>query len=150
MDEFKRRNVKKTYLAFVQGSLQKNQGQIKNPIEGASALTVYRVLRRKNGFSVVEVKPLTGRRNQIRIHFKQIGHPILGERKFAFRRDFKIKARRLCLHAASLEFVHPITKKYLRLATSLPKDLKEFLEQQGGTPSRLAERVSPDWQKGCP
>ncbi|MBI4972801.1 MAG: RluA family pseudouridine synthase [Candidatus Omnitrophica bacterium] len=134
MQAFKEKKVKKTYLAFVRGIPCRNQGQIHNPIEGNSALTKYRVLKKLRGFSVVEVIPLTGRTNQIRIHFKQIGHPILGEERFAFRRDFKIKAKRLCLHAAALEFPHPVTKKYLRLSVDLPRDLKEFLEQQGGMP----------------
>jgi len=129
MDEFKARRVKKTYIAFVAGNLSKNEGEIKNPIEGLNSLTKYKVSGKKKGFSVVEVHPVTGRTNQIRIHFKQLGHPILGETKFAFRKDFLVKAKRLCLHAQSLEFMHPVTQKQLRLSSELPKDLKGFLEK---------------------
>ena len=128
MQEFQYRRVKKKYLAFVQGYLNQNQGQIKNPIEGLTALTKYKVREKKKDFSILEASPLSGRTNQIRIHLKQIGHPILGDTRFAFRRDFKIKAKRLCLHAQSLEFTHPITGKLIRLEAELAQDLKEFLK----------------------
>jgi len=128
MQEFQYRRVKKKYLAFVQGYLNQNQGQIKNPIEGLTALTKYKVREKKKDFSILEASPLSGRTNQIRIHLKQIGHPILGDTRFAFRRDFKIKAKRLCLHAQSLEFMHPITGKFIHLEAELPQDLKEFLQ----------------------
>ncbi len=128
MDEFRGRRVKKTYLAFVKGKPYKNQGEIKNRIEGLSALTRYKVIEKKGDFAILEVAPLTGRTNQIRIHLKQIGHPILGETKYAFRRDFKIKAKRLMLHASRLEFKHPVTGKQLCLQLDLPEDLKDFLE----------------------
>jgi len=127
MQEFYKKQVKKTYIAFVQGVLPHNQGQIENPIEGRSAITKYKTIQRRRDFTIAEVMPLTGRTNQIRIHFKQIGHPIVGETKYAFRRDFKLRAKRLCLHAKSLEFTHPVTGKYIRLTCDLPKDLKEFL-----------------------
>lgn len=129
MAEFKERKVKKTYLAFVLGVPFKIQGEINKPIEGAASLTEYKVIEKRKDFAIVEVNPLTGRTNQIRIHFKEIGHPVLGETKYAFRRDFKVKAKRLCLHAQGLEFTHPITKEYMRLHADLPKDLKEFLDK---------------------
>jgi 23S rRNA pseudouridine1911/1915/1917 synthase len=73
--------------------------------------------------------PLTGRTNQVRIHFKQAGHPLVGERKFAFRRDFKLKSKRLCLHAKVLEFIHPVTKKVVSLKAPLPADMQNFLNK---------------------
>jgi len=128
MELFKARRIKKTYLAFVQGALPKSHSAINYPLEGKAALTKYRVVDKRKEFSVVEVLPLTGRTNQIRIHFKQMGHPLMGETKYAFRRDFKIKAKRLCLHAKRLEFIHPITKETVHLDAELPKDLEEFLK----------------------
>lgn len=127
MDEFRNRLVKKTYIAFVQGIPQNIQGVIKSKIDGVFAETHYKVIEKRRDFAIVEVKPLTGRTNQIRIHFKSIGHPVLGETKYAFRRDFKIKAKRLSLHAAKLEFKHPVNKSALRLGADLPQDLKDFL-----------------------
>jgi len=129
MDEFKRKKIRKTYIAFVQGVIPKNYGEIKESIDGQSAITKYKVIQTRKDFTVVEIMPLTGRTNQIRIHFKEIGHPVVGETKYAFRRDFKLRAKRLCLHAKRLEFTHPITKKYIRIEADLPLDLKEFLNK---------------------
>jgi len=128
MEEFKSRKVRKTYIAFAQGVLARNQGEIKTPVEGLSAITKYRVIQNKKDFSVVEISPLTGRTNQIRIHFKAIQHPLVGETKFVFRRDFKLRFRRVCLHAKGLEFTHPITKNNIVLTADLPSDLKKFLD----------------------
>ena len=129
MGLFGQKKIRKTYLAFVQGRLAQDKGDIRYPIEGKGAITKYKVTERRGAFSVVEVVPLTGRTNQIRIHFKSIGHPIVGETKYAFRRDFKLKAKRLCLHAKKLEFIHPITKKVISLDAALPADLKDFLNK---------------------
>jgi len=129
MEEFWCRNIKKTYIAFAQGRLLKDEGKINYPIEGRSAITEYIILEKRMDFSIVEIMPLTGRTNQIRIHFKQIGHPLVGETKFAFRRDFKLKAKRLCLHAKMLEFIHPLTKKVISLVAPLPPDMEGFLNK---------------------
>ncbi|HNX81341.1 MAG TPA: RluA family pseudouridine synthase [Candidatus Omnitrophota bacterium] len=128
MHLFHEKKVKKTYLAFVRGHLEHAEGQISKPIEGAPAVTQYRLLEKRNGYSVVEVIPVTGRTNQIRIHFGVLGHPILGETRFAFRRDFILRAKRLCLHAQSVEFPHPITKQPVFIQAPLPQDLTAFLE----------------------
>ena len=128
MDLFKIRKVHKKYIAFVSGALSKASGTINLPIEEQDAQTVYRVLEKRNGFSIVEVRPTTGRTNQIRIHFKYLCHPILGDTKYAFRRDFAIKAKRLCLHAQELDFVHPVSGKQIHLHVKLPADLQKFLD----------------------
>ena len=127
MDEFKARKVLKTYIAFVRGYLAKSEGEMKDPIEGQSALTRYKVIGKKEGFSVVEVSPVTGRTNQVRIHFKQLGNPIMGETRFAFRKDFTIKVKRLCLHAHTLEFKHPVTGKIISLEAVLPQAMEALL-----------------------
>ncbi|MFA5286778.1 MAG: RluA family pseudouridine synthase [Candidatus Omnitrophota bacterium] len=129
MGQFRERLVKKTYIAFIRGIPSSLQGIIKGRIDGLFAQTCYKVIEKKMDFAIVEVTPLTGRTNQIRIHFKSIGHPILGESKYAFRRDFKIKAKRLCLHSAKLEFKHPKNGKIMRLEINLAQDLKTFLEE---------------------
>ncbi len=126
---FKEKQVKKTYLALVNGLISSKSGIIQKRIEGRPAQTLYRVVGEKKDFSIVEVRPLTGRTNQIRIHFKSIGHPVLGEDRYAFRRDFKVKAKRLCLHASRIEFRHPLTGEYLKLEADLPDELKNILEQ---------------------
>ncbi len=130
MDEFKNRRIKKTYIAFVQGRLSKAQGQITTPIEGQSAVTNYKVIGVGKDFSIVEVSPLTGRKNQIRLHFKEMGNPILGDTRFVFRRNFRVKANRLCLHATTIEFIHPETKQKIQVSSGLPDKMKEFLERR--------------------
>lgn len=131
MQEFWIKNVKKAYVAFVQGALPKNEGTINFPIEGKSALTKYKVIDKEPGYSVIEAMPLTGRTNQIRIHFKQAGHPLVGETRFAFRRDYELKAKRVMLHAKKLEFIHPVTRKPVLLTASLPVDMQDFLKKHG-------------------
>jgi 23S rRNA pseudouridine1911/1915/1917 synthase len=123
---FKGRQIKKTYLALVRGT-PKEIGEIKFPIEGRQAWTKYRLIKKVNSFSLVKAYPLTGRTNQLRIHFKAIGYPILGETKFAFRRDFKIRAKRLCLHAEELDFMHPVTHGRIHLHSGMPQDMKMLL-----------------------
>ncbi len=129
MDLFRQKKIKKTYIAFVQGCPLASSGAINSPIEGQSAQTSYRVIEKRKDYSIVEVNPQTGRTNQIRIHFKRLGHPILGEDVYAFRKDFKIRAKRLCLHARDLEFIHPVTHKLVRVSAGLSDNLRNFYSQ---------------------
>ena len=137
MDEFRKRSVAKKYIAFVQGAVKKNFDIIKANIYNRNkrryepAITRYRVLEKRDAFSVLEVEPVTGRTNQIRIHFKGIGHPLLGERVYAFRKDFKLRFKRVALHARLVEFIHPITKKAMKFTSSLPKDMENFIHSAG-------------------
>ena len=127
-DLFRQRKVSKKYIAFVQGKLSRKNGQISSQIESKAALTNYRVLQEKKDYSVVEVSPVTGRTNQIRIHFKSIQHPLVGEDKFIFRKDFALRFKRVCLHAEYLEFKHPQTGKIVAVEASLPEDMQKFLQ----------------------
>jgi len=129
MTEFQRHQVKKTYVAFVQGQLTKREGVLKMPVEGRDAVTTYKILERRKDFNIIQAKPLTGRTNQIRIHFNEIKHPLVGESTYAFRRYFALKAKRLCLHAEALEFTHPVTHKHIELFVDLPDDMMKFLEK---------------------
>ena len=126
---FRDRLVGKKYIAFVQGKLSQPQGVISSAIEGKSALTKYRVIQEKSNYSVVEVSPVTGRTNQIRIHFKHIQHPLVGEDKFVFRKDFALRFKRICLEAKELNFKHPVTGKNLMISIDLAADLEKFLEE---------------------
>ena len=128
IDAFRNRVVGKKYVAFVHGKLLSCDGQICLAIEGKSALTKYKVIEEKSNYSVLEVSPVTGRTNQIRIHFKNIQHPLVGEDKFAFRKDFTLRAKRVCLHAGYLEFKHPQTGKIVVVKSPLPEDMQKFLK----------------------
>jgi 23S rRNA pseudouridine1911/1915/1917 synthase len=128
MQLFKGRKISKTYIAFVHGRVEQDKGLITRPIEGQAASTRFEVLERCRDFSVVELSPETGRTNQIRIHFKAIGHPLVGESKFTFRRDFALRSKRVCLHATHLEFLHPWTNKVIAIESPLARDMQKFLE----------------------
>ena len=116
MQFFKDKQVHKTYIAFVHGHVAESRGKIRIPIKdfhqrkfarhlpAQSALTHYEVQDYYKDFTVVRVMPITGRTNQIRIHFSKIGHPLVGEDKYAFRRDFALRFRRTALHALRLEW----------------------------------------------
>ncbi|MBU1121527.1 MAG: RluA family pseudouridine synthase [Candidatus Omnitrophota bacterium] len=137
MDQFRRGEVRKKYIAFVKGKMKKRSGEIENYIldkEGAKfgekakkAKTRYRVLGESDEFSVVELVPLTGRTNQLRIQFAKLGHPILGERRYAFRRDFPIDFKRLALHSFFVSFIHPISRDRVNLEIEMAQDMGEFL-----------------------
>jgi 23S rRNA pseudouridine1911/1915/1917 synthase len=127
MELFHEHSIKKIYIAIASGNITKKAGEIKLYIEGKPAITNYRVLKSTTDYSIVEVEPLTGRTNQIRIHFKHIGHPLLGETKFAFRKDFKIKFKRVALHAHELEFIHPETKELIKLVAPIPEDINKYI-----------------------
>jgi 23S rRNA pseudouridine1911/1915/1917 synthase len=128
MEEFKQRRVKKSYIAFVNGRLGNKSGTIERPIEGKRAVTRYSLTEQRKDFAVLDVELVTGRTNQIRIHFKAIGHPLVGERKFAFAKDFKLKFRRAALHSHKIEFLHPDTGDRMSFASPMPDDMKKFLE----------------------
>lgn len=128
MEQFRQKKVKKKYIAFLQGFLAKNEGIINYKIDNQPALTKYKILqKRTSGFSVAEVEPITGKTNQIRLHFKMLGHPLIGERKFAFGKDFPLRFKRTALHAAQINFVHPLSKKTMYFKKEIPLDMKEFL-----------------------
>lgn len=135
MEEFKSRAVKKTYIAFVQGQVKKSFDIIKEPIYNKNkhklegAVTRYKVTARHKGFTVLEVEPVTGRTNQIRIHLAKYGHPLLGESVYAFRKDFALRFRRVALHAARIDFTHPFTKVRLTFTSGLPSDMKSFIQK---------------------
>ena len=142
MEIFKQRAVTKKYIAFVHGRLSSQQGELRSAIcsfdrkkfrknvSAQLAITGYKVIEQKKMFSIVEVRPVTGRTNQIRIHFSQEKHPLVGDRKYAFGRDYSLKFRRTALHAAELGWKHPVTGQKIKVQSVLPKDMEEFAWKQ--------------------
>ena len=124
--------TEKTYLARVAGKMETPTGvfesylredektlkvrSIKNPEYGKYARTEWKVLSEERGTSLVEVALKTGRKNQIRVHFSEAGHPVLGDAKYGTRAS----ARQLCLHAWKFTFVHPRTKERMTFETKPP------------------------------
>ena len=119
--QFHDREVSKVYLAIVAGCPEQDAGRIELPIrkdlddpprqmidceQGRAARTDWRVLERREDRAMLELRPLTGRSHQLRLHLREIGHPILGDDLYA-QREQQAMAVRLMLHALSLSIVHP-------------------------------------------
>jgi 23S rRNA pseudouridine955/2504/2580 synthase len=101
--------------------------------DGMKAVTRVRALKKSADFSLLEVRLLTGRTHQIRVHLAHAGHPVLGDGKYGDfelnRRLEKEGVRRLFLHASRLAFVHPVTREKLELRSPLPDEMKQFVEK---------------------
>jgi tRNA pseudouridine32 synthase/23S rRNA pseudouridine746 synthase/23S rRNA pseudouridine1911/1915/1917 synthase len=124
--------TEKTYLAVVPGHLTKHEGVIEsyltentvhvvystnNPEKGKWSRTAYRVLRETKEHSLLEVDLLTGRKHQIRVHLANIGHPVVGDKKYG---PTKEGHARLLLHAYRLSFPHPFTGRRLQFEAKVP------------------------------
>jgi RluA family pseudouridine synthase len=139
MEVFNQQRVKKFYTAFVHGRLDRNNGEIRSMIRdhyqekfakrsaAKMAVTRYRVTEKRKDYSIIDVEPVTGRTNQIRIHFADLKHPLVGEDKYAFRKDFPLRFKRTALHARQLQWYHPVLKKNVSVSSELPDDMARFL-----------------------
>ncbi len=150
--KFSRREVKKTYLALVHGSVKKDSGTISANITrdrirrtrmttrgsgGREAVSHYRVVRRLDTsygrFTLLEVKIDTGRTHQIRVHLSSLGHPVVGDSLYGAPREIRIgragaiSLSRNFLHSAELVFTHPRTRRTIALKVALPNELASFL-----------------------
>jgi 23S rRNA pseudouridine1911/1915/1917 synthase len=127
---FLERRVKKEYLAWVEGAPKNDSWTSDSQIgkvggkytavrtgEGKKAETLFRVLRRQEGRSLVLASPLTGRTHQIRIHLAEAGHPVAGDRVYGAKPD-----RHLYLHAWRLTLQHPVSGKHLSFEAPAPAD----------------------------
>ncbi|MCA9286508.1 MAG: RluA family pseudouridine synthase [Phycisphaerales bacterium] len=132
--QFERRAVEKVYLAVVAGRLSLDEGEIDLPmradienrpwqiidhVHGRRAQTRWRVLARSDERTLLELRPLTGRSHQLRLHLQSIGHPILGDDLYA-PPDVRAAAPRLLLHSTVLAFTHPGRGDRLRIEAPCP------------------------------
>jgi 23S rRNA pseudouridine1911/1915/1917 synthase len=136
---FHRRLVEKHYLALVRGALAEDAGQWQAPIDRAPArqphwwvseggkpsVSNFTVRERLNGATLVELEPVTGRTNQLRIHAAYFGHPILGDEIYG-NAETKVGSR-LCLHAQRLAFHHPATGEWVEFVAPLPEAFAQLL-----------------------
>ena len=142
LQQFKRRDVWKTYLGLALGRITAPEGRINWPLgrhatEGKKisvrsrhpkpAETFFTVLRVFHEATLLEIKPVTGRTHQIRVHLAAAGHPIAGDTLYGPKKK-RIKVPRLFLHAHTLSFIHPGTGERLTFASQLPPDLEAVLE----------------------
>ena len=130
---FQQKKIEKSYLAVVHGK-PPDEGQIDVAVEGKKALTKYKTLRTVpskiyNHLSLVRLKPITGRTHQLRIHMKQLGHLIVGDKYYAGNQK-TILGKGLFLQASSLSFLHPLTQKKLALKIDIPNRFNRVLDRE--------------------
>lgn len=132
---------KRGYVAVVNGNVSKEKGTIKSYLMETKTLLVYSTNDSKNGklaitnyekimanklYTMLKIDIKTGRKNQIRVHLNDMGHQIVGDKKYGdIKRD---PLRRLCLHANYLEFMHPVTGKKMVFETKIPNEFVKICE----------------------
>jgi len=141
---FSRHEIERKYWAIVEGVVPKSRGTIRSRLaedkslrmhstndatRGKTAITHFRVLRRHNKLTALEVTLETGRKNQIRTHLSEMGHPIAGDRAYGSTCD---PLGRLGLHAFQLGFRHPVTGEPLLFQTLPPPEFRKYLGLTGG------------------
>jgi len=150
-DQFRRREVFKSYVALVHGAVQSTMGRIDQPIgrdprnrtrmavaRGRESLTLYRVKQRFQAFTLLDVELKSGRTHQIRVHLAWLKHPVVGDDVYGGGRDNMVrdvtlrnqirKLGRQFLHAERLGFRHPKTGEEMQFQIPLPDELAKVLE----------------------
>lgn len=131
--------IKKYYLALIEGHLKQNKGQIKANIgedrhinnkmcvskSGKEALTNYKEIKRFKDYSLVEFELITGRTHQIRVHSSYLKHPLLGDPLYGGNYQY---INRVALHSYKMEFTHPITNKEILIISYLNKDMNDLIK----------------------
>ncbi|MGB5158638.1 RluA family pseudouridine synthase [Desulfobacterium sp. N47] len=145
------KNVEKKYIALVYGNLTKKSGiiesylaegdnykvqSVKNPIEGKLAITKYKVIKESKNYSLLEIDLLTGKKNQIRAHLSENGHPIVGDTKY--RENTK---GRLALHAFSIKFKHPFNNEEMMFEAKIPEYFLTYFKLNGKSPFESADKT---------
>ncbi|HEX5703264.1 MAG TPA: RluA family pseudouridine synthase [Pyrinomonadaceae bacterium] len=150
-EQFRVREVFKSYVALVHGQLKSDRGEIDEPIArdprhrtrmaivrgGRSALSIYRARERFNRFTLIDVELKTGRTHQIRVHLAWIKHPVVGDETYGSGRDNTVadpvlrsqigKLDRQFLHAEKLGFTHPKSGQRLKFTSPIPTELEKLL-----------------------
>lgn len=124
------------YVAIVEGKLKEKSGKIhtwlletktllmyssENEGDGQEAITNYQVINETPEYSMLNIGLETGRKNQIRVHMKELGHPVVGDKKYGAKTD---PLKRLGLHANKLAFKHPFTNEKICFEAEMPKSFK--------------------------
>ena len=131
------------YVAVVTGEMERDQGTVhswltdrtlyvhSSPVDdgGKESVTHYRTIKRTKGLSLVELHLETGRKNQIRVHMQDLGHPVVGDGRYGLE-DFN-PIGRLALHAFKLCFHHPVTGEEMRFETPYPAEFEKLFAQKG-------------------
>lgn len=141
-EQFRNREVEKTYLALVNGRVQPQEGIVEVPIgrhpterqkmaptaEGRYSRTRYRVIRLFPRHTLLEARPYTGRTHQVRVHLSWLGHPVVGDAVYGRRRQPLLKDRHF-LHASRLTLTHPATGQEMCFEAPLPEELMAIIRR---------------------
>ena len=140
-NQIKDRKTKKIYIALVRGLIKENEATINMPIgrstkdrkkmavskNGKEAVTHFKVIKRYNGYTLIEVKIDTGRTHQIRVHMSEIGYPIVGDYIYSNGKNpFDVVGQ--MLHAKSIEFMHPTKNELMKIEAPLPEYFKDVIQ----------------------
>ncbi|KGP72237.1 RluA family pseudouridine synthase [Pontibacillus yanchengensis] len=132
-EDWKSMVKERVYIALVEGKVTKTEGTITSwlnetkthvmyssnqPNKGKKAVTHYKLLQSTTSFSLLELRLDTGRKNQIRVHMQDMGHPIVGDKKYGATQN---PIGRLGLHAKEITFIHPISKSTVHFESNTPK-----------------------------
>ena len=141
-NQIKNRQTKKIYIALVRGVIKENEATIDMPIgrskkdrkkmavtkDGKEAITHFKVLKRYENFTLLEIKIDTGRTHQIRVHLAEIGYPIVGDYIYSNGKNpFNVEGQ--MLHARQIEFVHPTTGKEMKIEAPIPEYFQRILNE---------------------
>lgn len=134
--------LSRQYVAVVEGRLERTEGTITTwmdedpkttrmfvcrPGTGKRAVTHYRLIDEVPGLSLIELELETGRKNQIRVHMRHIGHAVAGDQKYGAHID---PIGRLCLHARQIEFEHPMTGQIMNFETPIPPEFTKLFHHK--------------------
>lgn len=140
---FETHSINRHYCAIVEGHLKSKQGTwesylfeddnyfvrtTRDPSKGKKAITHYKVIGTSRRYSMLDVALETGKKNQIRVHCSEAGHPIVGDKKYCAETN---TIRRLCLHAYALSFEHPSNGKKLTIRTPVPEKFYQLVKSEG-------------------
>lgn len=132
--QFQERMVKKQYIAVVYGQMQTKRGEVRGSIgrdsrvrtrfaitpNGKTAHTIYDTMATFDDYSIVRLTPVTGRTHQLRVHLRSLGHPVVGDTRYALNKSRCHPTVRLMLHAHSISFTHPQKHEQLTVSAELP------------------------------
>ena len=141
--QIKTKTCKRYYIAVLEGNLKNDSGVVETNLarstknrkmievcentKGKKAITLYKVIERLNGYSVVEFELKTGRTHQIRVHAKYLGHPVVGDMTYGFKTHKELNGQ--LLHAYKIEFFEPTTNEKIVLQTALPQKFYDFIDK---------------------
>lgn len=144
--QLKEHSINRVYVAVIYGNIKEDKGIVDAPIgrhpterkrmstharNAREAVTHYEVVERFKGYTYIKCRLETGRTHQIRVHMASIGHPLVGDPVYGPRKNLFPELQGQALHAKTLGFIHPTTKKYMEIEAPIPEYFKVLLKKLG-------------------